>query len=242
MNRQRALRVAGLVVAGGCIVLAVGVTSFCVALRAERRSNVLQVPDWTGKARADAAAEAASLGLGFEVGEERHDAAISSGLIVAQEPAPNTTVRRGRSIRVVVSLGGETLNVPAIAGQPARQADLEIRRQGLASGRETRVHDASADAGRVMDQFPAQGALATSGERVDRLVSEGARTPRWVMPDLRGRPLRVAQEWITLCGFRAGAVQRVRGDGAVPGTIVGQRPLPGWPVDKRDAVELSVAE
>jgi serine/threonine-protein kinase len=182
------------------------------------------------------------LGLGFEVGEERHDPAISAGRVLSQEPAAKTSVRRGRVIRVVVSLGGETLTVPQVAGQPARQADLEIRRQGLASGWETHVHDAATPVGRIMDQFPAGGALATSGEHVDRLVSDGARHGRFVMPDLRGRPLRAAQEWITLCGFRTGAVAREPGAGAVSGTIVAQRPLPGWPIEKTDTVSLTVAE
>jgi serine/threonine-protein kinase len=242
MNWKGGLQAAAWIVGAGAVLVAAGLASFCVALKAERQSNVLAVPDWTGKPRADAAAQAESLGLRFEVAEERHDPAVSPGRVLSQEPAPGTSVRRGRSIRVVLSLGGETLSVPDVGGQPARQADLEIRRQGLASGREARVHDASIAPGRVMDQFPAGGALATSGERVDRLVSDGPREPRWVMPDLRGRPLRAAQEWITLCGFRAGTVARVREDGAGSGSIVGQRPPPGWPVGKRDTIELTVAD
>jgi len=242
MNWGRTARIAGFIVGGAVIVGLVALTSFCIAFRSDRRSSVLEVPDWTGKPRADAAEEAAALGLGFEVGEERHDPAISPGRVLAQEPAPKTSVRRGRIVRVVVSLGGETLAVPAIVGAPARQADLEIRRQGLASGYDAHVHDRSVPAGHVMDQFPAAGALATSGERVDRLVSDGLRPASWVMPDLRGRSLRAAQEWITLCGFRAGAVAREPASGRDPGTVLRQRPLPGWPVSKADAVQLTVAD
>ena len=241
MNWRRIARLAALVAGGAALVGLVALMSFCVAFRSDRTSGVLEVPDWTGKPRADAAEEAAALGLGFEVGEERHDPAVSPGRVLAQEPAPKTSVRRGRVIRVVVSLGGETLAVPTIVGAPARQADLEIRRQGFASGFEARVHDPSVPAGRVMDQFPAAGALATPGERVDRLVSDGLRPAVWVMPDLRGRSLRAAQEWITLCGFRAGAVAREPASGKEPGTVLRQRPLPGWPVTKTDTVQLTVA-
>jgi serine/threonine-protein kinase len=242
MNWKRVRRGAGWVAGGGAVVLLVGAASFCVALRADRRANVLDVPDWTGRARDDAEAEARLLGLGFEVGEQRHDAAVSAGHVVMQEPAPGANVRRGRTIRVVVSLGSETLTVPSVVGQPSRQADLEIRRQGLASGWESHVHDPAIPAGRVIDQLPAGGALAASGERVDRLVSDGPRSARWVMPDLTGRPLRVAQEWITLCGFRSGAVRRARADGQPAGTVVGQRPRSGWPVTSSDAVELTIAD
>jgi serine/threonine-protein kinase len=242
MDRGRLVRRIPQVIGGAALVFLVGATSFCVMLRSGRHSNVLEVPDWTGRAREAAAAEAGELGLGFEVGEERHDAAVTAGHIVQQEPAPGTNVRRGRSIRVVVSLGGERLTVPGVTGQPSRQADLEIRRQGLESGWETHVHDKSITAGRVIDQSPPAGALAASGERVDRLISDGVRSPRWVMPDLAGRPLRVAQEWITLCGFRSGAVRRAPASGEVPGTVVGQRPKAGWPIDRNEVVELTVAE
>jgi hypothetical protein len=79
-------------------------------------------------------------------------------------------------------------------------------------------------------------------ERVHRLVSDGPRVARWVMPDLAGRTLQDAQEWITLCGFRGGAVRRVPADGRRSGTIVGQLPLSGYPIARRDVVELTVAD
>jgi beta-lactam-binding protein with PASTA domain len=62
------------------------------------------------------------------------------------------------------------------------------------------------------------------------------------MPDLAGRTLREAQEWITLCGFRSGAVRRVPAEGKRSGTIVGQLPLSGYPIAPRDVVELTVAD
>lgn len=242
MNWKRGLRVSLWIVGGGAVAFAVAFTSFCVALRSERRSDIVQVPDWTGRSRDDAIAEAGRLGLTFEVGEERHDPAVATDRIVQQDPAPGTKVRHGRTVRVVVSLGGETLTVPSLIAQPARQAELALRRAGLIPGWDARVHDDVVPAGQVMDQAPDGGTLSVSGDRVHRLVSEGARTPRWVMPDLAGRTLRDAQEWITLCGFRGGAVRRVPSDGKIPGTIVGQLPLAGYPIARRDVVELTVAE
>jgi eukaryotic-like serine/threonine-protein kinase len=242
MDWKRAARVGVWAVLGGAVVGAVGLTSFCVALRSDRRSNLVEVPDWIGRGREEAVAQAQSLGLVFEVGELRHDPGVAVDRIVQQEPAPGTQVRHGRTIRVVVSLGGETLTIPKIIGQPARQAELELRRSGLTPGWEARIHDATVPASQVIDESPAPGTLSVSGDRVHRLVSEGPRTPRFVMPDLTGRTLREVQEWITLCGFRSRAVRRVPAEGKRPGTIVGQLPLSGYPVARRDVVELTVAE
>lgn len=242
MDWKRVGRVALWVALGGAIVGTVGLASFCAALRSDRRSNLVDVPDWIGRGREEALAQAQSLGLVFEVAELRHDLGVAVDRIVQQEPAPGTKVRHGRTIRVVVSLGGETLTVPSLIGQPARQAELELRRSGLIPGWEAHIHDDSVPASQVIDEVPAAGTLSVSGDRVHRLVSDGPSTPRWVMPDLSGQTLQDAQEWITLCGFRSRAVRRVPAEGTRSGTIVGQLPLSGYPVARRDVVELTVAD
>jgi serine/threonine-protein kinase len=242
MDWKRASRAVLWVVGGGAVLGAVALASFCVALRSDRRSNLVAVPDWVGRGREEALAQAQASGLVMEVAEMRHDPGLAVDRIVQQDPPPGTQVRHGRTIRVVVSLGGETLTVPTVTGQPMRQAELELQRQGLTPGWEARVHDNLVPVGVVIDQAPGGGTLSVSGERVHRLVSDGPKTPRWVMPDLAGLTLRDAQEWITLCGFRGGAVRRVPADGRRSGTIVGQLPLSGYPVARRDVVELTVAD
>ena len=230
------------VVLGSVVVGTVGLASFCVALRSDRASNLVEVPDWIGRGREEALAQAQSLGLAFEVAELRHDPGVAVDRIVQQEPAAGTQVRSGRTIRVVVSLGGETLTIPSVIGQPARQAELELRRAGLTPGWEARIHDETVPASQVIDEAPAPGTLSVSGDRVHRLISDGPRQLRFVMPDLTGQTLRDAQEWITLCGFRSRAVRRVPAEGRRSGTVVGQLPLSGYPVARRDVVELTVAE
>ena len=241
MSGRRAYQAIGWTAAGCGLFLLAGVASFCVALRVERRTSVVTVPDWTGKSRAEAAGAAKSLGLAFEVTETRHDPGVAADRVIQQEPAPGAVVRPGRTIRVVVSLGGEPITVPEVISHPARQAEAEIRRAGLTPGIESRIHDAEVPDGQVIAQSPPAGTTSVAGERVHRLVSDGPRLPRWVMPDLSGRPLRDVQDWITLCGFRAGPVRRMPAEGQAPGTVIGQLPPPGSAIAKRDVVELTAA-
>jgi serine/threonine-protein kinase len=241
MNWGRVGRIAAISAVVVLLLTGVAALSFCVAFRAERRSNIVELPDWTGRTKDDAETQARALGLGFEVAEERHDAGVAVSRVLSQEPAAGTTVRRGRTIRVVVSLGGETLRVPSLVGQPGRQADLALKREGLQTGWDARLHDDDVPEGVVIAQSPPADALTVSGERVQLLVSAGPRPARFVMPDLSGRPLREVQDWITLCGFRTGPVRRLPADGREPGTVVGQLPPAGWPIGRRDVVELTVA-
>ena len=241
MNWGKIGRVAAITAAVALLVFLVGSLSFCVAFRAERRANLVELPDWTGRTKDDAEAQARSLGLGFEVAEQRHDPGLAESRVLQQEPVAGTTVRKGRTVRVVVSLGGKMLTVPGLLGQPSRQADLELKRQGLQRGWDARLHDDAIAEGLVIAQVPAPDTPTVAGERVHLLVSDGPRRARFVMPDLSGRPLREVEDWITLCGFRSGPVRRLPVEGKDSGTVVGQLPPAGWPIGRRDVVELTVA-
>lgn len=240
MNGPVLLRRVGVALAIAVGIVAIGALSFCVAFRIERSSNVVTVPDWAGRTAADATEDARRLGLLLEIGEKRHDPGVAADRVLQQEPAAGSTVRRGRTVRVVLSLGGEMLTVPDLVREPSRQADLALRGLGLQPGWDARVTDDAPD-GTVIAQAPAAGTLSVAGERVNRMISSGPRPVRYVMPDLAGRSLREVQDWITLCGFREGIVRRLPADGREPGTVIGQLPPAGWPVARKDVIEVTVA-
>lgn len=100
MNWKRAGRALLWIVGGGALVGTVGLASFCVALRSDRRSDLVEVPDWIGHGREEALARAQALGLVFEVSELRRDPGVAVDRIVQQEPAGGTQVHHGRTIRV----------------------------------------------------------------------------------------------------------------------------------------------
>jgi serine/threonine-protein kinase len=155
-------------------------------------------------------------------------------------PPPNASVRRGRKIKLILSLGGRVLEVPDLIGQASRTVEIELRQEGFIPGDEARVHSSGAASGKVIAQVPPSGSPAVPGTRVHRLVSSGRRTENWVMPDLTGLSRQSAERWLGANGFRRGSVRRVRMGGREPGTVVGQLPLAGYPVRSNDIVELTV--
>jgi beta-lactam-binding protein with PASTA domain len=72
-------------------------------------------------------------------------------------------------------------------------------------------------------------------------VSDGPEALRFVMPDLTGRSLAAVQEWIDRSGFRRGPLRRIDAKGQEPETVVGQLPLPGYPIASKGVVEIAVA-
>jgi serine/threonine-protein kinase len=238
---RRAGVVAAWIVAVGCFAVLVAVASFFAVLKIETRSTQVTVPNLCGEGREDAVRRAAESDLVVEVVQERHDAQVLSGRILQQDPPAGASVRRGRKIRVVLSLGGEVLKVPDLVGKADRQMAIELQRDGFVTGDEAVVPSRHAPAGTVLAQVPPPESLALPGMRVHRLVSSGPPPVLWVMPDLKGRSIAKVEAWISTSGLRKGTVRRVEARDRPPGTVVGQFPAEGYPVSARDAVDLTVA-
>lgn len=220
---------------------AVFVASFFVAMRMSMRSSEVTVPDLAGLTREEAERTARPLALEIQVVDRRHDAAVASGRVLQQDPTAGASVRHGRRVKVVLSLGGEILRVPDLLGKGLRATEIDLKRAGLTAVREARAFSGAIEAGGGIAQVPPAGSPAVSGTRVHRLVSEGPLAARWVMPNLVGRPREAAERWIESLGFRRGPVRVVASASGAPGTVVGQLPLAGYPIGSRGVVELSVA-
>jgi len=242
---SRARRLAGLALWLGAAAGLAGVAfgaAFYFAMRLEMRSTEVGVPELRGLEVEEARRRVEPLGLVLHVADQRHDPSVHSGSIIEQWPAAGASVRRGRKVRLIVSLGGRVLRVPELVGHPAREVEIELRREGFASGDQVRVPSRDAPAGAVLAQVPAPGTTAVPLSRVHCLVSDGPPAPRWVMPDLAGLSRAQAEQWIDLGGFRRGTVRRVAAARRPPGTVVAQTPLAGYPVRLKDIVDLAIAE
>jgi len=228
----------------GALALVGGVfgLSFYLSIQSAARSNEISVPDLVGLDLGEAADRVKPLELRLQVVDQRNDPALPSGKVLEQMPRAGSSVRRGRKVKLVVSLGGEVLAVPDFMGQADRAVEIELRQQGFVPGDESHVSLAATRPGTVVCQVPPAGTPAVPNTRVHRLVSDGPPEGRWVMPDLTGLPRAEAERWISRFRFRRGAVRSVRMGGRPPGTVVGQLPLAGYPVRERDVVELTVVQ
>jgi serine/threonine-protein kinase len=216
--------------------------SFYLSIQSAAQSNEIEVPNLIGLDLGAATEQVKPMELRLQVVDQRHDPATPSGKVLEQMPRAGSSVRRGRKVKLVVSLGGEVLAVPDLIGQASRAVEIELRQEGFVPGDLARVKTSRAGPGRVIGQVPPAGTPAVPSTRVHRLVSDGAPDVRWIMPDLSGVRRSDAERWITESGLRRGAVRSVRMGSRPPGTVVGQLPLPGYPVRRRDVVELTVAQ
>ena len=227
---------------GLALVGAVFVASFYVAMRVEMKSTQVEVPELRGLTMEDAKRTVEPAGLVLEVADQRNDPRVPSGGVLEQMPRAGDSVRRGRKVKLILSLGGQVLQVPALVGEAARAVSIEMRQLGFVPGDEAHVYSATVGRGKVIAQVPPPHTKAVLHSRIHRLVSDGPPTPQWIMPELVGLTRADAVRWIEKNGFRTGTTRPVTSSRQARGTVVAQMPLAGYPIHGRDIVELAIAE
>ena len=103
-------------------------------VRVTARGTAVTVPALAGLELKDAQRTLARNGLESTVAGEAWSESVPAGAVVAQDPAPNARLKRGRRVRVTVSKGSEVLTMPSLAGQRQEDAAFLLRSLGLESG------------------------------------------------------------------------------------------------------------
>jgi len=215
------------------IVFAVG------SMRYALRSREVQVPDLTNRTTADATGMIGDLGLSLKVDDvKRIDQRIPAGRVLTQDPAPGSTARRQRTVRIWLSAGPRAANVPGVTGDNQRIAEAKLSQGGIAVAAisEIRSQDYADDA--VIAQQPPANAAAGS---VALLVNRADRGVTYVMPDLIGVNGDRAAEALRQRGFRASVVGSAPYAGLVGGIVLRQNPQAGFQIMPGEPISLEVS-
>jgi eukaryotic-like serine/threonine-protein kinase len=195
------------------------------------------VPDLTNLTVEQAEQALRPLGLQVSRAGERFDPAAPRGFVIDQEPGAGSTVRGRKRIAVVVSLGEEFSSVPELFGESVRSARGLIQRAGLRSGSIVQAPSEEVGEGMVAASDPGAEAVLMRNTAVHLLVSTGAGSESYVMPDLLGREIAGVRRQLEALGFR---IERSGAQTSV-GTIVAQRPPPGSRITRADVIQLTAS-
>jgi beta-lactam-binding protein with PASTA domain len=159
------------IVLGALAMLVVALLSAFIAMRLAIHGSEVKVPNLAGLSLADASKQTRSLGLRLTLENRFYSPNTPPGRILAQSPAPGTTVRRDWAVRVTESLGAQQVAIPDLLGQSERTAAINIRRLGLEQGIVAHIA-APGDPGVVIAQTPPPNASGVDTPRVSLLLSE----------------------------------------------------------------------
>lgn len=166
-----------------------------------RRTQI--VPDLKGRSIAAVLDILAPLNLGLRKNGVEFDAAIPISSVVRQDPPPGAVVREGKTIRVVVSQGGQTVLAPSLTGLPLRNAEMMLRQSQLALGEVSEAYSLKSEKGMVLSQDPKAETSVERDAMVNLVVSGGA-PPAGValMPDFQRKTLDEVQSWAAGAGVK----------------------------------------
>jgi serine/threonine protein kinase len=130
------------------------------------------MPSWAGLTITQAKADASQRGLIVDEQTETSDS-IPVDQVIRTDPTAGSAVSRGDTVKVFVSAGTETVNVPRLVGQTSAQAQATLNAVGLQLGTVTPEFSADQPEGAVTRSVPGEGEPAAKNSQVDIWVSKG---------------------------------------------------------------------
>ena len=222
------------------ISVAAGAAVFYVMMTISLRGGNVTMPDLKGLPKAGAESKLLNLGLKMTVKEERYNNTSAYSAVLEQSVEPGATIKRGRMIAVVVSLGSQSLSAPQLLGMPsARQARLLLEQNGLVLGAQDYVSN-ELPRETVLAQSPEGGEAVGRGDQVSLLVSSGPAPAARVMPNLRGQSLDGARALANRMGLILRRVVEAADKAGIPGTVLAQSLSPSARVEIGQELALTV--
>jgi len=226
----------------GLALLVTAGLSALTTMRVVLTSQEVVVPSLLEKRIAEAGALATRSRLLLQIEGRRNDPRVPPDRVVAQEPAPGSTLKTQRSVRVWVSLGPRRLTVPPVEGDSIRSGRLALEQAQVPVGRVVEVTD-PAEEGTILMQHPPPGETDSLGaDGASLLVSAGTLQRDYVMPDLIGKPAAQVLDRLRLAGLKVTEVRYRAYPGVAPGMVLRQAPVAGYRVSSRSSVSLDISK
>jgi serine/threonine-protein kinase len=185
---------------------------------------------------------------GFDVVRDNRDVAsrrYDRGEVVYQSPVSGRKVRRGTTIRLVVSSGPEQAAVPVVEQLSLADAKTKLRGAGFSRFFVANENSDDVERGLVTRTDPVAGTSASPGEGITIYVSQGpaadgTATQKVTVPDLTGQTRSQAAAALRRLGLSASFSEEESDED--PGTVVAQNPAARAQVDAGGTVAVTLAK
>ncbi|MCL5037167.1 MAG: PASTA domain-containing protein [Chloroflexi bacterium] len=200
----------------------------------------VKVPDLAGKSLSDAENTLKSMGLKATVIDQRYANNLPPNSIISQNPGQGRTVRKGRQVELVISLGSENIIVPDLNGKNLREATIILENAGFRVGKIDQKPDKTKPLGIVLDQHPIPGAPVQTQGSVDLIVNS-AGAADFLVPVLVEKQLSESHDLIQQANLKQGSINWYWQDWIPPGEILKQSPAGGKRVPPGTMIDLDVS-
>lgn len=177
--------------------------------------------------------------LKLVVEKEEHSSIYKAGKIISQKPDPGTKVKKGSTIRVVVSKGEAPVEVPDLIGKSELEAGQILGELGLRIGDVNYENSDKIPADAILKQSPKPKTMVTKGSVVNITISKGVEVV--IVPDVEGLTLEKAKEALSKVGLKY-RVSEEESNTVEKGKVIRQSPPASDTLKKGETVLLVVSK
>lgn len=206
-----------------------------------RQGNEFALPVICGMTIGEAEPVLLEAGLTLRVTSEEYHPEKPTGTVLSQFPAGGTLVKKGRIVKVVISLGQKAVEVPELRGFSVRQARLKIEAAGFELGDLEWTSTDSLPEKVVVFSYPKSGTMIPYGSKVDLLVNRGPYQRTVFVPRLIGLSLVEAESRLAEKSLKVGLVTRIINENYLPETVLEQSEDAGSELMPDEEVDLVVS-
>ena len=240
MNARSSLLLIGkLALLVGALGVTYGITAYA-GLQLSIKSREVATPDLRGLAPAAATEALAAVGLNARIDPLRRiHPAIETGRIAEQDPRPGRPTRLRRNVKLWLSSGPNTGELPSLVGESQNLATEHLAEELFTLREIAEIRSNRYPTDTVVAQDPPPYG---SGEIVSILVNAGERGRSYVMPNLIGVDGNDAANILRGRGFRVTVVGDHPYPGIPSGIVIRQAPSSGFQVSQGESISLEVSQ
>ena len=222
MPVRRRSKVLSIVLSCLLAVAVLGALVFGIITVVQQVSRSALAPDVVGMTSEDARALALREGLLWQETLVNHDS-LPAGTVISQTPAADTSMEKGDSLLVTVSLGPSNSLMPDMTGLTYEAAAQRLTDRGFDSIIAVKIVSTS-PSGTVLEQNPPANGPFTPGQTVELTISGGST----MIPEVTGRIRADASALIQESSLtEASPVYVETSDPAQVGMVLAQSPASG---------------
>lgn len=226
---------------GGLLVLAILMDTIIMRI-VVRHGEECFVPHITKMSLKAARVKLKENGLKLTVALEEFNADYPKGTIISQLPEQGASVKKGMSVRVTVSKGSASAEVPNLRGVTLREAKFKLEKEGLVMGDILWYNDQNLPDGVIIESRPFAGTVMKLNAEVLLVVNRRQTDILVTVPDFVGLDLSevivIAEENNLLIG----EINYKVDDRMLPETVLFQSIAPNSRVQKWTVINLTVSQ
>ncbi|MEV0300588.1 Stk1 family PASTA domain-containing Ser/Thr kinase [Streptomyces prasinus] len=200
-------------------------------------NDTIETPNFIGLTKDAANKQATNVDLLLEFTEKPCEKQ-AKGNICDQDPKPDTDVKKGSTIDLVVSTGAPKVEVPDVKGLSFADAEKSLKEKGFETEKKSQESSDTPDT--VLSQDPAGGTTREKGTTITLTVAREA--SQVTVPNLLGSTPDAAKTLLESKGLVLGAQTEEESTAQAEGTIFEQSLSPGTDVDRGSTVTIKIAK